>query len=152
MIWVSVLFFVYFLILFLFSLVRHPVYYCGFLVVNSLICRFIGYLILGFRWYSLLFCLIYIGGVYILFVFVSVYSPNRNYVTCYNMNIFSLFFLVFVLLIMGSLVVYNVYIVEFRRFLCTINEGNFYVSMCLTLLFGFIVLSLIMRVKLNYYR
>lgn len=152
MIWVSVLFFVYFLILFLFSLVRHPVYYCGFLVVNSLICRFIGYLILGFRWYSLLFCLIYIGGVYILFVFVSVYSPNRNYVTYYNMNIFSLFFLVFVLLIMGSLVVYNVYIAEFRRFLCTINEGNFYVSMCLTLLFGFIVLSLIMRVKLNYYR
>nr|NP_114371.1 NADH dehydrogenase subunit 6 [Hymenolepis diminuta]AAK51331.1 NADH dehydrogenase subunit 6 [Hymenolepis diminuta]BAV82501.1 NADH dehydrogenase subunit 6 [Hymenolepis diminuta] len=152
MIWVSVLFFVYFLILFLFSLVSHPVYYCGFLVVNSLICSFIGYLILGFSWYSLLFCLIYIGGVYILFVFVSVYSPNSNYVTYYNMNIFSLFFLVFVLLIMGSLVVYNVYIAEFSSFLCTINEGNFYVSMCLTLLFGFIVLSLIMSVKLNYYR
>lgn len=152
MFWVSILFFVYFLMLFLFSLVRHPVYYCGFLVVNSIICSFIGYLLFGFRWYSLLFCLIYIGGVYILFVFVSVYSPNRNYVTYYNIKFSSLFLLIFILLTMGCLLMYSVSVTEFSRFLCTINEGNFYVIMCLTLLFGFMVLSLIMSIKLNYYR
>lgn len=149
---ISILFFIYFLMLFLFSLVNHPVYYCGFLVVNSLICRLISYAVIGFSWYPLLFCLIYIGGVYILFIFVSVYSPNRNYITYYSLKFSFLFLSIFVLLSIGCLFVYNVISIEFRRFLCTINEGVFYVVMCLALLFGFLMLSLVMGVKLNYYR
>lgn len=152
MFWVSILFFAYFLMLFLFSLVSHPVYYCGFLVVNVLICSFIGYLILGFGWYSLIFCLIYIGGVYILFVFVSVYRPNKNYITYYNLSFSLLFLLIFVMLIIGYLFTYNIVPAEFSSFLCTINEGKFYVVMCLMLLFGFVILRLVMSIKFNYYR
>lgn len=152
MFWVSVSFFVYFLILFLFSLIRHPVYYCGLLVINSMICSFICYSIFGFSWYSLLFCLVYIGGVYILFVFVSVYRPNRNYVNYLNLDFSSLFLLLFIILIVGCILFYGVLKREFRRFLCNQCEGNFYVAMCLTLLFGFLVLSIIMSIKLNYYR
>nr|YP_009175579.1 NADH dehydrogenase subunit 6 [Drepanidotaenia lanceolata]ALH16567.1 NADH dehydrogenase subunit 6 [Drepanidotaenia lanceolata] len=149
---VSVSFFIYFLVLFVFSLVSQPVYYCGFLVLNSLICSFICYSIFGFSWYPLLFCLVYIGGVYILFVFVSVYSPNNNYVTYFNLNFSSLFLLMFTLLAVGCLLIYNLTTWEFSSFLCNVSEGVFYVIMCLTLLFGFLVLSMIMSVKLNYYR
>ena len=152
MFWVSLRFFLYFFILFLFSLVSHPVYYCGFLVVNSLLCRFICYFIFGFSWYSLLFCLVYIGGVYILFVFVSVYRPKRSYVTYLNLDFSSLFLLAFFLLIIGCLLIYKTVRIEFSKFLCTVKEGKFYVVMCLTLLFGFLVLSMVMSIKLNYYR
>nr|QCP68146.1 NADH dehydrogenase subunit 6 [Fimbriaria fasciolaris] len=152
MILVTLSFFIYFLTLFLFSLFSHPVYYCGLLVLNSLICSLICYTIFGFSWYPLLFCLVYIGGVYILFVFVSVYSPNTNYVNYFNLDLSIFFLIVFILLILGLFLMYGVYNIEFSSFLCNISEGNFYVAMCLTLLFGFLVLSMIMSIKLNYYR
>ena len=148
----SVLFFFYFLILFLFSLITHPVYYCGLLVVNSLICRLIIYSIFGFSWYSLIFCLIYIGGVYILFVFISVHSPNRKYVSYFSLDFSVVFFLIFCFILISCIYMYIVIKSEFSRFLCSLREGKFYVSMCLTLLFGFLVLRLVMSVKINYYR
>lgn len=152
MVTVSILFFFYFILLFVFSIISNPVYYCGLLVLNSIVCSLIRYLIFGFSWYSLLFCLVYIGGVYILFVFVSVYSPKRNYVTYINFNYYSIFALIFILLIIGSVLFYGVLKLEFSKFLCSLMEGKFYVTMCLTLIFGFLVSSLIMSVKFNYYR
>nr|YP_009180038.1 NADH dehydrogenase subunit 6 [Anoplocephala perfoliata]AKU46901.1 NADH dehydrogenase subunit 6 [Anoplocephala perfoliata] len=152
MILISFMFVVYFLMLFMFSLISHPVYYCILLVMNSLICSFICYLFFGFSWYSLLFCLVYVGGVYILFVFVSVNSPNSSYVSCLNVNFFFLF-LIFILLIFGGVFLYySVLNIEFSAFLCTSMEGVFYVLICLSLLFGFFVLSIVMSMKLNFYR
>lgn len=147
-----VAFFGYFLVLLLFSLVRHPMYYCGLLVVNSLICSFLCYCLLGFTWYSLLFCLVYIGGVYILFIFVSVYRPNSNYCVWLNFELVYVGLGILGLCIIGVCMGYEVLQLEFRAFLCTSKEGVFYVLVCLTLLFGFLKLRLIMRVKLNYYR
>nr|YP_010286170.1 NADH dehydrogenase subunit 6 [Mosgovoyia sp. SQ20]UKS08008.1 NADH dehydrogenase subunit 6 [Mosgovoyia sp. SQ20] len=152
MVLVSILFFVYFLTLFLFSLINHPVYYCGLLVINSLTCSGICYLLFGFSWYSLLFCLVYVGGVYILFVFVSIYSPNSSYVTYFDFGLSSFIILIFGVFVVGSLLVYGVLCAEFSSFLCTPSEGVFYVLICLTLLFSFVVLSSIMSVKMNYYR
>lgn len=152
MVLVSLLFFVYFGILFLFSLVSHPVYYCGFLVANALICSLICYSVFGFRWYSVLFCLVYIGGVYILFVFVSVYRPNRSYATHLKIDFSSLLLLTFMILLVGYSVASGVLAAEFSRYLCTGSEGAFYVVCCLMLLFGFLVLRMVMSVKLNYYR
>nr|UFQ88519.1 NADH dehydrogenase subunit 6 [Scalithrium sp. LRP 10410]UFQ88555.1 NADH dehydrogenase subunit 6 [Scalithrium sp. LRP 10411] len=145
-------FFFYFFSLAMFSLVSHPVYYCVLLVLNSLICSFICYSVYGFSWYSLLFCLVYIGGVYILFVFVSVHSPNSSVVSYWNFSYLSSFLIVFLCVAMGCLVVYTVGISEFSSFLCTLSEGYFYLCMCLTLLFGFFILSLIMSIKVNHYR
>ena len=145
-------FFFYFFSLVLFSLIRHPVYYCVLLVLNSLICSFICYAIYGFGWYSILFCLVYIGGVYILFVFVSVHNPNRSVISYWNFSLVRSFLTVFLILMTGVLISYVTINTEFRRFLCNISEGPLYLCMCLTLLFGFFILSLIMRVKLNHYR
>nr|UFQ88447.1 NADH dehydrogenase subunit 6 [Rhabdotobothrium anterophallum] len=145
-------FFFYFCCLTLFSLVSHPVYYCILLVTNSLLCSFICYSIYGFSWYSLLFCLVYIGGVYILFVFVSVHNPNSSVVTYWNFSSLGGFVFVFLSCFTGYTVYYTVLNSEFSSFLCTLSEGYFYVCMCLTLLFGFFVLSLVMSVKVNHYR
>nr|UFQ88291.1 NADH dehydrogenase subunit 6 [Rhinebothrium flexile]UFQ88315.1 NADH dehydrogenase subunit 6 [Rhinebothrium flexile] len=145
-------FFFYFLCLAMFSLVSHPVYYCVLLVLNSLICSFICYSIYGFSWYSLLFCLVYIGGVYILFVFVSVHNPNSSVVAYWNLSSVSIFIFVFLCLTIGCSLLYSVNNYEFSSFLCTLSEGYFYICMCLTLLFGFFVLSLVMSVKVNHYR
>lgn len=145
-------FFFYFFCLVMFSLIRHPVYYCVLLVLKSLVCSFICYSIYGFSWYSLLFCLVYIGGVYILFVFVSVHNPNRSVVSYWKFGLVSSFLTIFLVLMTGVVVYYVALNTEFSGFLCTVSEGPLYLCMCLTLLFGFFVLSLVMRVKLNHYR
>nr|UFQ88375.1 NADH dehydrogenase subunit 6 [Rhinebothrium taeniuri]UFQ88399.1 NADH dehydrogenase subunit 6 [Rhinebothrium sp. LRP 10395]UFQ88423.1 NADH dehydrogenase subunit 6 [Rhinebothrium sp. LRP 10396] len=145
-------FFFYFFCLVMFSLVSHPVYYCILLVLNSLLCSFVCFCVYGFSWYALLFCLVYIGGVYILFVFVSVHSPNSSVVSYWNFSFLSSFLLLFFCLVTGGLVSYCVINGEFSSFLCSSYEGIFYVCMCLTLLFGFIILSMVMSVKVNHYR
>nr|YP_010499307.1 NADH dehydrogenase subunit 6 [Nippotaenia mogurndae]UWT58584.1 NADH dehydrogenase subunit 6 [Nippotaenia mogurndae] len=149
---ISVLFFFYFLSLTLFLMLSHPIFYCGLLVVNAVLCSFICYLVYGFSWYALLFCLVYIGGVYILFVFVSVHNPNSNIISGWN---FSLWWSIGILWILCAGFYYIRLVLieyEFSSCLCTFAEGNLYIVMCLTLLFGFVVLSLIMSVNLNYYR
>nr|UFQ88927.1 NADH dehydrogenase subunit 6 [Rhinebothroides sp. MZUSP 8027]UFQ88939.1 NADH dehydrogenase subunit 6 [Rhinebothroides sp. MZUSP 8028]UFQ88951.1 NADH dehydrogenase subunit 6 [Rhinebothroides sp. MZUSP 8029] len=146
-------FFSYFFCISLFSLISHPVYYCILLVVNSLLCSFICYSVYGFSWYALLFCLVYIGGVYILFVFVSVHNPNSSVVSYWNMSSVSYSLFIFFCLVIGGVVLFYLPLVsEFSSFLCTISEGYFYICMCLTLLFGFCVLSLVMSIKVNHYR
>nr|UFQ89263.1 NADH dehydrogenase subunit 6 [Scyphophyllidium guariticus] len=142
----------YFFCLVLFSLISHPVYYCVLLVLNSLICSFICYLVYGFGWYSILFCLVYIGGVYILFVFVSVHNPNSSVVPYWDFSFVNSFLVIFLILTTGAFLNYAVINTEFSSFLCNLSEGYFYLCMCLTLLFGFFILSLIMSVKLNHYR
>lgn len=152
MVFSSILFFIYFGVLRLFSLLSHSVYYCGFLVVKSLICGLVCYCFLGFRWYTLLFCLVYVGGVYILFIFVSVFSPNERYLIKFKIRLFWVSLVMLGLMFIGVALIYGLFCIEFSSFLCTREEGVFYVLVCLTLLFGFLVLSMIMRVKLNYYR
>lgn len=149
---IALAFFFYFFCLSMFSLIRHPVYYCVLLVLKSLFCSFISYSVYGFRWYSLLFCLVYVGGVYILFIFVSVHRPNRSVVSYWGVKVLWLLFFGLLVVLVGSVVCYVSISFEFRRFLCRRAEGPFYICMCLTLLFGFLILRILMSVKLNHYR
>nr|UEC44195.1 NADH dehydrogenase subunit 6 [Taenia tianguangfui] len=141
----------YFFILILFSLSSHCVYYCILLVLNALVSGFICYLLYGYSWYSLIFCLVYIGGVYILFIFMSIFNPNDNFVSYYNLSIFSMIFM-FIIGLLCAFVFYSLINIEFSMSLCTVSEGSFYLCLCLTLVFGFLVLSLIGGFKMNFYR
>ena len=152
MICVSVLLRVYFFVLILFSFISHSVYYCVLLVIKSLISCLICYYVFGFRWYSLIFCLIYVGGVYILFIFVSVHGPNCRFSMYIRLRRFLFISFVLSFFIFRSVLMYRNSPVEFRGFLCTLFEGKFYIIMCLMLLFGFVLLRIIMSVKFNYYR
>nr|YP_009519782.1 NADH dehydrogenase subunit 6 [Paruterina candelabraria]AYD49576.1 NADH dehydrogenase subunit 6 [Paruterina candelabraria] len=148
---VSFILFFYFLSLIMFSVISHPVYYCGLLVFNALLSSLLCYVLYGFSWYALLFCLVYVGGVYILFIFISVFSPNNSVLFVNSFNVYYVVIL-FGLCFLGVLFFRNLLFFECSSYLCTINEGVLYLSMCFTLVFGFVVLSLIMCVKANYYR
>ena len=152
MLLVYILFFVYFLVLLLFSLFSHPVCYCILLVIKALLSGRLCYIIFGFGWYPLLFFLVYIGGVYVLFVFVSVYRPNSNYLIYFKLRFSAILVTGLVAVIIGIVLVYGLLEVEFSHFLCSSKEGVFCVVICLMLLFGFLMLSMIMSVKVKYYR
>nr|NP_066239.2 NADH dehydrogenase subunit 6 [Taenia crassiceps]AAG13179.2 NADH dehydrogenase subunit 6 [Taenia crassiceps] len=147
----EVFFSLYFLFLFLFSLSSHCLFYCVLLVLNSLVAGLICYTLYGFSWYSLLLCLVYVGGVYILFIFVSIFNPNDNFVKYGSMINFNVVFM-FVFSLLCMFFVVNLINIDFSNYLCTCMEGNYYVFLCLTLLFGFIMLSLIFSMKMNFYR
>nr|YP_001527644.1 NADH dehydrogenase subunit 6 [Taenia saginata]AAV65592.1 NADH dehydrogenase subunit 6 [Taenia saginata] len=141
----------YFFVLLLFSLSSHCVYYCVLLVVNALISCLICYLVYGFSWYSLVFCLVYVGGVYILFIFVSVFNPNDSFPIYHKVGESNVV-LCFVVGLLCVCLFCGLVNVEFSSFLCTVVEGSFYVCLCLTLIFGFIVMSLLVSWKTNFYR
>lgn len=150
MLFISILFILFFFILLMFCLVSHPIYYCGLLIINSLISGLICYNIYGFSWYTVLFCLVYVGGVYILFVFVSAFRPNNKLVLHYKFVYYIVFLACFI--VIGRFMVYRMVNVEFREVLCNYVEGNFYICMCLFLVFGFMMLRMVMSIKMNYYR
>lgn len=141
-----------FMVLLLFSFTKNTIYYCGLSVFKALLSRFIIYCLFGFTWYTLLFCLVYIGGVFILFVFVSVYNSNRGFASCYNFGFLTVPALLFGFMVGWSLEFYSLVIKEYSRMFCNLREGYFYLCLCFTLLFGFMLLSLLRSLKLNYYR
>ena len=141
----------YFFMLLLFSLRSHCVYYCVLLVVKALISCLICYLVYGFRWYSLVFCLVYVGGVYILFIFVSVFKPNDRFPIYHKVGESNVV-LCFVVGLLCVCLFCGLVKVEFSKFLCTVVEGRFYVCLCLTLIFGFIVMRLLVSWKMKFYR
>ena len=98
--------------------------------------------------------MVYVGGVYILFIFVSVFKPNNLSVGKYKFKDYFLIGVLFIIMFcLGSVfIVRGVSEVEFREYICTIAEGGFYICMCMALLYGFIMISLVMRIKMNYYR
>nr|YP_007890980.1 NADH dehydrogenase subunit 6 [Taenia laticollis]BAN15640.1 NADH dehydrogenase subunit 6 [Taenia laticollis] len=148
---VELLMALYFINLVMFSFNSHCIYYCLLLVLNSLVSSLICYFVYGFSWYSLIFCLVYIGGVYVLFIFVSVFNPNDNLVGYEGLGIFVMWVLGFISLL-GVLFCWGLINIEFSGLLCTVSEGWFYLGLCLTLVFGFVVLSLLCSFKLNFYR
>lgn len=66
----------YFTSLLAFSFVTHPVGYCYLLLVSAFSVIGYVYVVMGFSWYLVLFCLVYVGGIYVLFIFVSIHNPN----------------------------------------------------------------------------
>nr|YP_001218754.1 NADH dehydrogenase subunit 6 [Echinococcus shiquicus]BAF56508.1 NADH dehydrogenase subunit 6 [Echinococcus shiquicus] len=148
----EVLVVMYFCVLVVFCFISHCVYYCVLLVVNALLASCICYVVLGFSWYPLLLCLVYIGGVYILFIFVSVFNPNSNFVFYSGIGSFGMYVLFGVWLFICVFVCYGLVGVEFSAMLCSVVEGWLYLCLCFTLVFGFLILSVIVSSKVNFYR
>jgi NADH:ubiquinone oxidoreductase subunit 6 (subunit J) len=141
----------YFSSLLMFSFVSHPVFYCVLLVgralsVSGYICR-----IVGFSWYLALFCLVYVGGVYVLFVFVSVYRFKVSPLVRRSFYEFVLFFLVLVGVFRFGLQGLPAF-VEGRHYLCSFFEGFSYCLFCLIMMLGFVGVRIVVGEKDAFYR
>jgi len=141
----------YFTCLLQFSFVSHPITYCMLL----LCCCFCGaafcYSVLGFSWYIILLCLVYVGGVYILFIFISIHSPNPNpslgSTPATFLWIFPFFLYLFSHVDWSAPVFY-----DSSHLLCSYFEGYSYCLLCLVLLLGFFIISVVSRDKRSFYR
>nr|AYE40086.1 NADH dehydrogenase subunit 6 [Sindiplozoon sp. DZ-2018] len=73
---VSLFVFSYFFCLCFFSLFKNPVVSAVGLMLNvSLLGGFV-YFVLGFAWYSVILLVVYLGGVYVILLYVSAYIQN----------------------------------------------------------------------------
>nr|YP_010235134.1 NADH dehydrogenase subunit 6 [Notocotylus intestinalis]QTC30705.1 NADH dehydrogenase subunit 6 [Notocotylus intestinalis] len=141
----------YFSSLLFFSFVSHPVTYCVLLMSSALGVSGYLYSLVGFSWYLALFCLVYVGGVYVLFIFVSVHSPNPSPLVGGSLLVFLIFFVVIAGILwfnIGSLSGF----VESSHYLCSYFEGFSYCLFCLVLMIGFVAISIVTGQKDAFYR
>ena len=85
----------YYTCLAMFAFVSHPVSYCFFLL--ACVASVSGFLFssFGFSWYLILLGLVYVGGVYVLFIFISVFVPKTSPQLGGSLFLSSFFFLFF---------------------------------------------------------
>nr|AQS80285.1 NADH dehydrogenase subunit 6 [Fasciola jacksoni] len=125
-----------------FSFVSHPIVYCLLLVAAALSISGLGYVVIGFSWYLAIFCLVYIGGVYVLFIFVSVHTPNP--LPNFSGGGLIVMVLFFAILCVLSLVFFPVpALVDSSFYLCSSFEGVSYCLFCLVLMVGFVCISVV---------
>nr|YP_009138988.1 NADH dehydrogenase subunit 6 [Clinostomum complanatum]AJR28006.1 NADH dehydrogenase subunit 6 [Clinostomum complanatum] len=142
---------IYFSCLVSFLFLSHPVLCCLLLLSGSLVvCGYL-FMFMGFSWYVCLFCLVYVGGVYILFIFVSVCTPNVGLGSGFNLVSFiglvSAFFFVF-----WGVNSLTLWLTDYSFYLCSSSEGLLYCIFCVIMLIGLLVVSSIASRKDSYYR
>nr|YP_008578696.1 NADH dehydrogenase subunit 6 [Haplorchis taichui]AGW07007.1 NADH dehydrogenase subunit 6 [Haplorchis taichui]AYV63043.1 NADH dehydrogenase subunit 6 [Haplorchis taichui] len=142
----------YFTTLLSFSFITHPVGYCYLLLLSAFSVIGYVYLVLGFSWYLVLFCLVYVGGVYVLFIFVSMHNPNPSPMLggSYGLVLFVYFFLA--INFVGYFTGYEGSLVECSHYLCSYFEGITYLFFCTMLMLGFVIVSIVGGEKCSFYR
>nr|YP_003934533.1 NADH dehydrogenase subunit 6 [Benedenia hoshinai]ABK58262.1 NADH dehydrogenase subunit 6 [Benedenia hoshinai] len=148
----SILFFFYGLSLSLFGFISNAIGYCILLVINALIACLIIFFFSNSIWYSLLLYLIYVGGVYILFLFISVHIPNMNNYTSlnfYNLLLLSFFCFELSVNLFNS---FNNFLLDNSFYFCSISEGFSYIFICSFLIISFILVSFISSTKIYFCR
>nr|YP_009734337.1 NADH dehydrogenase subunit 6 [Echinostoma revolutum]QIJ97889.1 NADH dehydrogenase subunit 6 [Echinostoma revolutum] len=141
----------YFSCLLGFSFVSHPVVYCVLLLTSALSVAGLVYSVVGFSWYLAIFCLVYIGGVYVLFIFVSIHSPNPIASVGGNGLIPILFFGLFLCVLLFAFSPLPG-VVDGSNYLCSYFEGFSYCLFCLVLMVGFVSISVVVSGKGSFFR
>lgn len=142
----------YYASLSMFAFVSHPVSYCFLLLLCVFRVSGVLYLFLGFSWYVILLSLVYVGGVYVLFVFVSVLVPNTSPQVGSRLALFAAFFFFFLAFLSGLGFCGLVSFEEGSHYVCSFYEGLSYCFFCLVLLVGFSILSVVVSEKGSFFR
>lgn len=141
----------YFRLLVLFSFVSHPVGYCFLLIRSSLCASSFLYISLGFSWYLALFILVYVGGVYVLFVFISLYTPNSFSSLGGSFGLFTfIYFILFSILFFWNISIFQVF--DTSHYLCSYMEGFSYLLLCFSLLVGLVGVRVVSSRKDSFFR
>nr|YP_009745472.1 NADH dehydrogenase subunit 6 [Tetraonchus monenteron]QIH29918.1 NADH dehydrogenase subunit 6 [Tetraonchus monenteron] len=136
------LFGLYITLLFLFISLSNLLHYCICLILSSFVLILLVYFSAGVFWYSLLLYLVYIGGIYVLLLFVSLNYQNLNLRN--NINYFFYVVLFFSLSFLFWCYGWNTGFTTFldpSLLLVSQESGFFYLFLCLLLLVGFIFIS-----------
>nr|YP_009414353.1 NADH dehydrogenase subunit 6 [Dactylogyrus lamellatus]ALP29093.1 NADH dehydrogenase subunit 6 [Dactylogyrus lamellatus] len=141
----------YYFCIILFSFVNSIITYCLLLIVSALCCLSVIYMSSSFSWYAVLFYIVYVGGVYILFIFISVYLPNNSSVGVFSFEwgVYT-FFLIWELI--SNSLQGNVFILDESFNLCSYNEGISYLFLCFLLILSFFLVSFISGSKEGFIR
>nr|YP_010704132.1 NADH dehydrogenase subunit 6 [Plagiorchis elegans]WCO87342.1 NADH dehydrogenase subunit 6 [Plagiorchis elegans] len=134
-----------------FSFVSNPINYCLLLLLSSASITGYVYLMAGFSWYLILFCLVYVGGVYVLFIFISVHNPNP--LPSLGGGVGSLFF--FIVFFSFSFSIFSFFEPSYydsSHYLCSFFEGFVYFIFCSILIMGFIIVSVVCSEKDSFFR
>lgn len=134
-----------------FSFTGHPVTYCVLLLMRALGISGYRFVVLGFSWYLVLFCLVYVGGVYVLFIFVSVHSPNQGSPSPGRYLLFFSLLLLLSFLFWGCSIVGR-FVYERSHYLCSYFEGYSYILLCLVLMVGFLKIRVVVSGKDSFFR
>nr|CAB97518.1 putative NADH dehydrogenase subunit 6 [Schistosoma haematobium] len=115
------------------------------ILVNSLIVSAQIYLEIGFSWYFLLFILVYVGGVYIILIYISMVSPNfslfnMSFVSYYFM--FGFTFIIWFCVSRISMIDYSMNI-ECSFYLCNSSEILVYIFLCIMLMISLVFVNFI---------
>nr|YP_010401655.1 NADH dehydrogenase subunit 6 [Cryptocotyle lingua]UQU69053.1 NADH dehydrogenase subunit 6 [Cryptocotyle lingua] len=148
----SALLALYFSSLLSFSFITHPVGYCFLLLLSAFSVSGYVYMLSGFSWYLVLFCLVYIGGVYVLFIFVSLHNPNPFPVFGSNLELFFFIYFFFISLFISFSFKIGSGYVDYSHYLCSYFEGFSYCLFCLVLMLGFVVVSVVSGDKDSFFR
>nr|BAV82936.1 NADH dehydrogenase subunit 6 [Echinostoma caproni] len=141
----------YFSCLLSFSFVSHPVVYCVLLLCSAVSVGGLVYSIVGFSWYLAVFCLVYIGGVYVLFIFVSIHSPNPV-TTVGGSGLVPVFLFSGFLCLVACCFFPFPSLVDGSNYLCSYFEGFSYCLFCLVLMVGFVSISVVVGGKGSFFR
>nr|QDO72108.1 NADH dehydrogenase subunit 6 [Schistosoma haematobium] len=115
------------------------------ILVNSLVVSAQIYLEIGFSWYFLLFILVYVGGIYIILIYISMVSPNfslfnMSFVSYYFM--FGFTFIIWFCVSCISMIDYSMSI-ECSFYLCNSSEILVYIFLCITLMISLVFVNFI---------
>lgn len=99
----------------------------------------------------MVFCLVYVGGVYVLFIFVSIHTPNPlpNFrgISVDGLVLFFGFLCVF------AFIFFSVpSLCDSRFYLCSRFEGVSYCLFCLVLMVGFVCVSVVVSSRGGFFR
>ena len=140
------------IILFGFTFKSRPLTRAVLLVLVSFIVSLWIFKVFSFSWYFLLFVLVYVGGIYVILIYVSMAFPN------FRLFRFKLRGWVgFVVLLFLSLGVWRDVgvmdkgLIENRFYLCGVSEALIYLFLCLVLMIGLVFINFIVRFSTSRY-
>lgn len=146
----SIFFIFYLLSLITFRVMFNPLICCVFLLLKSILITVMSYFIFSLSWLSLLFCIVYVGGVYIVLLFVSAHLQKDQFG---RVSMF-LFFCYFLSILIIGFVTFDSgdFCSVFRYNLVASDDIYPYVVFCIIVLLIFVVIRLISRVKSRFLR
>nr|YP_010954517.1 NADH dehydrogenase subunit 6 [Sphyranura euryceae]WMV02080.1 NADH dehydrogenase subunit 6 [Sphyranura euryceae] len=141
----------YSIILICFCIFFNPVICCLLLLLNSILLSSVLFFIFSSSWYSLLFCVVYLGGVYMILLFVSAQLQNES------LSNFSLLFVLLFFIVLScwfsqdlSFNIYNVS--DLSTIICDIYSRSSYLVLVISVLLTFFSISNIVSRKNSFLR